>query len=98
MEENHLLSSAAVHGIRRGVDTLHLVEDHSLVGQGLVGVLNLVMPSLLLQRRRGEIGVQYRVKVHVDKVVEVLQILTGWEDSALAFSPQARERMHWEKI
>jgi hypothetical protein len=71
----HLLSSTSVNSVRGGVHALHLVENHTLVGKRLLGILDLEVPALLLQCPRGEGRVENRIKVHVDEVVKVLEVL-----------------------
>lgn len=44
----HLLACATVQGVRGRVHAFHLVEDNTLVCEGLVLVLELVVPALLL--------------------------------------------------
>lgn len=48
VELAHLLAGAAVERVRGRVNALHLVENHALVRQRLVLVLQLVVPALLL--------------------------------------------------
>ena len=50
--EKSLLSGSAHKGIRRGVDSLHLVVHNSLVGQWIRLILKLEMPTFLLKNER----------------------------------------------
>ncbi len=61
----------------RGVGSLHLVEHDTFVGQGGVDGIDLVVPSLLFQDLAGQAGMEDRVQIDVNEVVEVLQVLAG---------------------
>mmetsp|Transcript_56405 Transcript_56405/g.155014 ORF Transcript_56405/g.155014 Transcript_56405/m.155014 type:complete len:276 (+) Transcript_56405:288-1115(+) len=77
--EGRLLRRAVHARLGRRVHALHLVEHDSLVHERRRRVLKLVVPPLLRQDCRVLLGarVQHGVKVHVDKVVEVLGVLRG---------------------
>jgi len=63
--------------VGRGPRALHLVEDYALVDQRLAGLIQLVVPALLLEVVRRQAREEHRVEVHIDQVVEVFQVLAG---------------------
>mmetsp|Transcript_20996 Transcript_20996/g.35050 ORF Transcript_20996/g.35050 Transcript_20996/m.35050 type:complete len:249 (-) Transcript_20996:161-907(-) len=68
-----------MQGIRVGVETLHLIEDHTFEGQRVIFLLNFIVPTLLCQHQ----GVvhrtrkEHRIHVDVDQVVEILEVAAG---------------------
>jgi hypothetical protein len=61
----------------RRICALHLIENHTLIGQGCILAFQFVVPALLLQRVRRDERVQHRIHVNVHQVIEILQILAG---------------------
>ncbi len=63
------------HIVRIGERTLHLVEDHAVVGEFCLGALalDLEMPALLLKDARAGVDgrVQHRVEIDAHEVLEV---------------------------
>ncbi len=72
-----LLRVFGEEGVGRGVSSFHLVIDDPFEAQGGLRVIDVVMPSLLLENARRDAGVKDRVQVDIDEVVEVLEVLAG---------------------
>ena len=75
--EHGVLALLGEAGVGRGVDALHLVVDHALVGPGAVGGVGFDVPAFLAEAVLGDARVEDGVEVDVDEVVEVLQIGAG---------------------
>ncbi len=75
--EEGLLRVLREQTFRRRVGPLHLVEDHALEDQRLVGGFHLVVPPLLLENLRGQARVKDRIHIHIHQVVKVLQVGAG---------------------
>lgn len=59
----YLLAGATVERVRGRVNALHLVENHSLVREGLVFVLEFVVPTLLLHNLLGGSVIMHGITV-----------------------------------
>ena len=76
IREERLLRLTREHGVGGGVHALHLVEHDALEGHLAVRIVELVVPALLEEGLLvGHAArVEHRVQVHVDEVLEILEV------------------------
>ena len=70
------LAEFAEHGIGRGVDALHFIEDHAAADQ-LAAVIPFKMPAFLEEDGPGDAGKKHGVKIDVNQIIEVAQVGGG---------------------
>ncbi len=63
--------------IGRGICALHFVEDHTFIRQRRGRVFDLVVPAFLHESLFAEDGIEDRVDVDIDEVVEIFFVLAG---------------------
>mmetsp|Transcript_3635 Transcript_3635/g.10466 ORF Transcript_3635/g.10466 Transcript_3635/m.10466 type:complete len:230 (-) Transcript_3635:478-1167(-) len=75
-----LLGDAVHHRVRLAIHPLHLIKHNSLENEVILGVLELVVPALLLKGLLIAYALWVEDGVHVDvhEVVEVLQVAGGY--------------------
>ena len=79
VRKDGLLCLALQERVGGGVNSLHFIVDHALVGEWGCDIFQFQMPSLLGVNHGigGGTGMKHGITVDIDEVVKVLRVLTG---------------------
>ena len=77
------LRQIAHHRIGGRKRTLHLIEHDALVDQRRRAIIELIVPAFLPENVFGQQRKEHRVEIHIDQVVEILEVLAGHRISGL---------------
>ena len=81
--KERLLGVFGEHIVRRRVGAFHFIEDHALVDEGPFRIVQFQVPPFLLKDEWGNAGIEDRIEVDIDEIVEVLDVLTGYRVAGL---------------
>ena len=78
VRKQRLLGTFGQHGIGRGINPLHFIEDHTLVAERPVDAVRLDVPAFLPKAVLRDAREKDRIEIHVDQIVEILKIGAGY--------------------